>query len=342
MERRGRKEAVVILILMIIIAIVIASWLTGLWSCDKGRSDLTEKEKLSIADYINSISVLIQHSNKVSVNFFSTLNKARDITKTELEADLSKVLEESKVIMENCQEMNPPDYFEVSHGYLRLVFQNRNKAYEEFKPALSNIFQDTDVENSTTQIVNSFLDMYISDEVYKYFQEELKKSGEKLGVNNLTIIDSLILQDRNLINIGNVNNLLSEIKTVTNTAQRRGVAIISQSIVFNPLILNEQGEYLIIKKGSEISVTISIENQGNMVENDVLVKMSYSVEGISKTEEKTYIIKTINPSEQKSVTIPGFKAYPGKKCEVKIDAGPVPEEVLITNNTVIFKFMMEK
>jgi hypothetical protein len=89
-------------------------------------------------------------------------------------------------------------------------------------------------------------------------------------------------------------------------------------------------------------VTINIENQGNIAENDVLVKMSYSVEGVSKAEEKTYTIKTINPSEQKSVTISGFKAYPGKKCEVKIDAGPVPEEVLITNNTATFKFMMEK
>ncbi len=341
MERRGRREAIVILILMIIIAVVIASWLTGLWSCDKGRSDLTEKEKLSIADYINSISVLIQHSNKVSVNFFSTLNKAKDISNEELEADLSKDLEESKLIMENSMEINPPDFFNVSHGYLNLVFKTRNKAYEEFNPALLNIFSDTNVENSTAQIVNSFLNMYISDEVYKYFQEELKKSGEELGVNNLTIIDSSILQDKNLINIDNVNNLLSEIKTVTNATQRRGVAIISQSIAFNPPVLNEQGEYLIIKKGSDISVTIKIENQGNIIENDVLVKMIYSVEGISKTEEKTYTIKTINPSEQKSVTISGFTAYPGKRCEVKIDAGPVPEEVSIDNNTEIFKFMME-
>ncbi|MCL5069434.1 MAG: hypothetical protein M1308_00825 [Actinobacteria bacterium] len=341
MERRGRKEAVIILILMIIIAIVIASWLTGLWSCDKGRSDLTEKEKLSIADYINSISVLIQHSNKVSVNFFSTLNKAKDTSKEELDADLSKDLEESKVIMENSLEINPPDFFDVSHGYLNLVFQIRNKSYEEFKPALSNIFQDNDVENSTAQIANSFLNMYLSDEIYKYFQEELKKSGEKLGVNNLTIIDSLILQDRNLINVGNVNNLLSEIRTVTSTSQRRGIAIISQGIAFNPQILNEQDQYLVIKKGSDISITIKIENQGNIAEKDVLVKMSYSVEGISKVEEKTYTIDTIEPSEQKSVTISGFKAYPGKKCEVKIDAGPVPEEVFLNNNTATFKFMME-
>jgi hypothetical protein len=341
LERRGRKEAIIILILMIIIAVVIASWLTGLWSCDKGRSDLTEKEKLSIADYINSISVLIQHSNKVSVNFFSTLNKAKDISTEELEADLSNDLEESKVIMENSLEINPPDYFDVSHGYLSLVFKARNKAYEEFKPALSNILGDIDVENSTSQIADSFLNMYISDEVYKYFQEELKKSGEKLGVNNLTIIDSTVLKDKSLINISDVNNMLSEIITVSNAVQRRGVAIISQSIVFDPQILNEQDEYLIIKKGSEISVTIKIENQGNIAENDVIVKMSYTVEGVSKAEEKTEIIETINPSEQKSVTISGFKAYPGKRCEIKIEAGPVPEEVLVTNNTAIFKFMME-
>jgi hypothetical protein len=181
----------------------------------------------------------------------------------------------------------------------------------------------------------------MSDEIFKYFQDELKKTGEKLGISNLTIIDSTVLQDKNLVNSQNVINFISDIKTSTSLQERRGVAVISQSIIFNPAVINEQDEYLIIGKGSEINVTINIENQGNVVENDVNVKMSYKVEGISKADEKSYTIATINPSEQKSVTISGFKAYPGKKCEIKIEAGPVPNEVLLTNNTIVYKFMME-
>jgi len=59
------------------------------------------------------------------------------------------------------------------------------------------------------------------------------------------------------------------------------------------------------------------------------------------SEEKKYTINSINPSEQKTVTISGFTAYPGRKCELQITAGPVPDEVLLTNNTVKYKFMME-
>jgi hypothetical protein len=42
------------------------------------------------------------------------------------------------------------------------------------------------------------------------------------------------------------------------------------------------------------------------------------------------------------VTLSGFEAYPGKKCELTITAGPVPDEVLLTNNTVTYRFMVEE
>ena len=56
---------------MIIIVIVIVSWLSGLWSCEAGRKDLTDEERLNIRDYVNSVSVLVQKSNKVSYKFFN-------------------------------------------------------------------------------------------------------------------------------------------------------------------------------------------------------------------------------------------------------------------------------
>jgi hypothetical protein len=341
LERKGRREAIIILIIMLIIAAVIASWLTGLWSCESGKKDLIEKQKLTIADYMNSISVLIQHSNKISINFFSTLDKTKDMPRNELETNLTGILEESKAILNNCEQINPPDSFDVSHGYLKLVFQTRNKAYESFEPAILNIKDDKDIDSATTQISMTFLDMYMSDEIFKYFQDELKSTGEKLQINNLTIIDSITLKDKNLINSQNIMNLVSDIKTSSNTQERRGVAVVTQSIIFNPSIINEQGEYLIIGKGSQVNVTINVENQGNAIENEVVVKMTYSVEGVSKPVEKSYTIQSINPSEQKPVSISGFKAYPGKKCEIKIEAVPVPGEALTTNNTAVFKIMME-
>ena len=327
---------------MIIIAAVIASWLTGLWSCDTGRKDLTEEERLTIADYINSISVLVQHSNKLSINFFTTLNRINDTSREEIEAELSQIIEESKVILENVQEMNPPEFFEVAHGYLELVFDMRNKAYEDFKPAFFNVLQELDPENSTEQVSDSFQYMYMSDEIYKYFQEELKSSGEELGVSNLTIIDSIILEDKSLTDINSVAALISDIKAVSDLQVRRGVAVITQSINFSPPIKNEQDDYFIIKNGSQISVSINIENQGNIIENDVPVKMVYTTEGVSKSVEIEEVINTINPSEQKTVTFKNLEPHPGRRCEISIEAGPVENEVLFTNNTAVYRFVMEE
>lgn len=341
MERRGRKESIITLTIMFIIAIVIVSWLSGLWSCETGRKELTDEERLTISDYVNSISVLVQQSNKVSYKFFNTMAKAKELSREDLDSKLLEIIEESKVILENSRELNPPEFFEVAHGYLELVFDTRNKAYEDFKPALSNALLDLDLDISTTQITNTFLYMFMSDEIYLYFQDKLKESGEKLGIKKLTIIDSVTLKNRSLTNTQSVMEFISEIKTVTELQQRRGVAVIEGSIEFNPPVQNVHGDYWMLANGSEINVAIDIQNQGNVVENNVIVVMKYMTEG-NVSEEKQYTITSINPSDQRTVTIPGFTAYPGRKCELEITAGPVPGEVRTDNNTVKYKFMMEE
>ena len=327
---------------MIIIAAVIVSWLTGLWSCDNGKKNLNEQKNLSIADYINSVSVIVQHSNKTSVNFFILLNKIKDISREELDKSLSDLTEESKINLQNAQEMNPPASFEVAHGYLKLVLDLRTKAYENFKPALFNALQNIQGDISSSQILDAFLNMYMSDKIYTYFQDEIKTSGENLDITNLTVLNSKVLKDSSLIDPLNVNKFISDIKTVANLQERRGLALINGSIEFNPKIINEQGDYLILAKGNDVSVTLLVENQGNVTEKDVTVVMQYVTEDNPKPDEKTYNITSINPSEQKSVTISGFKAYPGIKCSVTIEVKPVEGETLLTNNTASFKFMVEK
>lgn len=340
MENRGRKESVITLIILVIVAAVIVSWIAGLWSCESERRNLTEEEKLTISDYINSVSVLVQQSNKVSYNFFNTVNRVKDVSREDLDAELLEIIEESRVLLQNTEELNPPAGFEVPQGYLRLVFDTRNRSYEDFKPALFNALDDLDTEISTTQITNTFLYMFMSDEIYKYFQEELKKSGENLGIENLTIIDSVVLQDRSLTSSQDVLTFINDIKTVTKLQERRGVAVIGDSIEFDPPVLNENGEYWILENGKEITVAVKIENQGNIVENDVDVIMSYKTED-NISDEKSFIIDSINPSQQKVVTLSGFTAYPGRKCEIEITAGPVPDEAFMGNNTLTINFMME-
>lgn len=340
MEKRGKRESVIILTVMLIVAAVIVSWISGLWGCERGRTDLTEKERLTISDYINSISVLVQQSNKISYNFFNTLDTIKDLSREDLDNQLLGVIEESMVVLENNKELNPPEQFEVLHGHLDLVFDTRSRAYGNFKPALFNALDDLDIDIASTQITNTFLYMFMSDEIYLYFQDKLQKAGEEIGIENLAIIDSRILLDKSLTSSQDVIGFISEIKTVTVLQERRGVAVIGDTIDFDPVPLNEHDEYWILANGSEISVAIAVENQGNVIENNVEVIMTYKTED-NIAEEKSYTIGTINPSEQKVVTISGFEAYPGRKCELTITVGPVPNEVLMTNNTVTFKFMVE-
>ena len=283
---------------------------------------------------------MVQQSNRVSYKFFNVLDKARELSREDIDSELLEIIEENKVVLANCKELSPPEFFEVAHGYLELVFETRSRAYEDFRPALFNALEELDMDISTAQITNTFLYMFMSDEIYSYFQDKLEESGELLEIPNLTIIDSIVLQDRDLTDTQNVTAFISEIKAVAGLQERRGVAVIEESIEFDPQEINVQGDYKILASGSEITIAIKIENQGNVVENDVDVVMKYMTQD-NIYEEKKYVIGAINPSEQKLVTLSGFTAYPGRKCEVEIIAGPVQDEALMTNNTATYKFMME-
>ncbi len=340
MERRGRRESIITLIIMVIIVLVIISFLSGLWNFDTGKKELTDEVRQDSLDYVNPVSVYVQQSNKISYDFFNILDRASDMTREDLDSELLAIIEDSRIVLEKNENLSPPEIFEVAHGYLQLVFEMRNRAYENFKPALSNVLQDLDLDISTTQITGTFLDMYMSDEIYLSFQDKLKESGEELGISNLTILDSIALKDRNLTDTQEVVDFISKIESAPELKERRGVAVIEDSVEFNPGVSNSQGDYWIIGSGSEINVSITIENQGNVTENDVDVIMKYMSED-EVIDEKKYTISEINPSEKKVVEISGFAAYPGRKCQIVITAGPVPDEVFLGNNTATFKFMMD-
>jgi hypothetical protein len=340
LERKGRRESIIILIIMIIIALVIVSFLSGLWNFDTGSKALTDEEMQDSLDYVNPVSVYVQQSNKISYDFFNVLDRASNMTREELDSELLAIIEDSRVVLGNSKELVPPEVFKVANGYLQLVFEMRNRAYENFKPALSNVLQGLDTGISTSQITGTFLDMYMSDQIYLSFQDELKESGKELGIANLAILDSNALRDRNLTDTQQVADFISNIKSAPELKERRGVAVIEDTVKFNPGVSNSQGDYWIIGSGSVINISITIENQGNVIENDVNVAMKYMTED-NVIDEKKYTIPTINPSEKKVVEISGFDAYPGRKCEIVITAGPVPDEVFLGNNTASFKFMMD-
>ncbi len=341
MERRGRKEIIITLIIMIIIAAVIISWISGLWSCEAGRVELSDEERLTISNYVNSVSIYVQQSNRVSYRFFNVLEQAKNLSREDLESELLDIIEENKVILANCKELRPPEFFDVAHGYLELVFETRSKAYEDFRPALFSAIEELD-DISTYQITNTFLYMYMSDEIYLYFQDKLQESGELLGISDLTIgIDSEVLQDKDLTNTQNVVDLISGIKAEAEISEIRGVAVIEDSIEFDPPQINVQGDYRRIAKGSEITIAIKIENQGNVMENNVDVVMEYSTQDNIYDEVK-YVISSIGPFEGRVIALPAITAYPGRKCELKITAGPVQDEKFMGNNTATYKFIMEE
>ena len=53
------------------------------------------------------------------------MDRARELSREDLDSELLEIIEESRVISENSTGLNPPEFFEVVQGYLELVFESR-------------------------------------------------------------------------------------------------------------------------------------------------------------------------------------------------------------------------
>jgi hypothetical protein len=117
------------------------------------------------------------------------------------------------------------------------------------------------------------------------------------------------------------------------------------TVVLNPEgSLDEEGGETIhrLPYTEELSLTISIENQGNRVENNVVVSVSLYTEENPAPVKQEQTIPTLAPGETLQVQLGGLRPTAGGVRNIlEIKVNPVPQESFVDNNQKLIYFTVE-
>lgn len=340
--RRRRRSKVPFPTIVIIFVLLVLLLLYLIGSCDTRKEPAAEAVKTSeLADYAKEVSTLVKRSNTVAAEFREARDQVTSLSRSELENKLNRAIEESNKIAEEASGYEAPPKMLKAHAYLQLTFDLRAKAIDDYRKALFNALEDINVDVASSQMSRALLDLYLSDRAYRYFTEEFQLVASASEESTPAIPTSSFLDEEKIYEPDQVKSYIASLKERPGLEVIHGVALLPDSIQFSPGRKGSEGGYLILLSSPTLAVTVSVQNQGNQVENNVPVSATLKVEDDPTPRKKATTIEVIQPGETKAVTISDIPTTPGVKSLLTIMAGPVVEEKFLGNNKLEYNIIVE-
>lgn len=328
-RRRSPAPAIVIGVALLLLA----CWLFNL-TCGKGRKE----DASSLSEYANRTRSLVEASNSIGQewnNIRSSLDKL--IADTEaLDASLGNLESQALDLLGQVKAMVPPESLKVAHQALIICMEQRYRALRGFRPDIVNAVTAVDLDVYATSLSNDLREMMYSDGTYLYFKRAVNEALQANNINDITMPDSVCLPDWENAGVDKVRSFLISLRGT----ELHGLAV--GQVQLEPKgTVSEQGGETVHRLPSvrEISVTVTVENQGNRPESGVVVTISlYSTVNTTPTrQDKT--IDNIGPGEKVQVSFTGLTPTTGgvrNILEIKVE--PVPREAFIQNNQKLIYF----
>ena len=253
-----------------------------------------------------------------------------------LDTSLQNLENQALDLLGQAKAILPPETLEEAHSALTICMEQRYRALKNYRSDIINAVSAVDLDVYAASLSDDLREMMYSDGVYLFFKRAVT---EALAANNLQDIvmpDSICMPDWENAGVDRVRSFLISLRGT----ELHGLAV--GQVQLNPkgTVSEEGGETVHrLPSVSEVSVTVTVENQGNRPESGVVVTISlYSTISTTPTrQDKT--IENIGPGEKIQVAFSGLIPTTGgvrNILEIKVE--PVPKEAFIQNNQKLIYF----
>ncbi len=327
--------------IVIVILVVIFLFLCLIGRGTFSRIGCQPDRSTDLRNYANDAKKVVESSNKTGKSFNQIRSSIKDMSRKDLEKQLTSLMAESKKTLDEAQEITVPDEMKNAQTYLIVALDLRASALQSFKPAMFNALSDQDLEVSGKQVSASLKDVSLSDRAYVLFQTKVAKILQDTKITDIQLPASVYLPQGNEYELAAVLEFLRSIKEAGNLSQLHGVAISEMTI--EPGAKSENDGVSVLPASDTISVNLTIENQGNQTEINIPVEVTLKSETQPNAQKKSKSIASIAPGQKKSIKITDLKPTSGDIINMlTVRVGPVPGEKLIDNNVVEYKFTVER
>ncbi|HLA81406.1 MAG TPA: CARDB domain-containing protein, partial [Thermoleophilia bacterium] len=258
-------------------------------------------------------------------------------TRKDIQTRLDQYISSSEELETQAKTMDAPSELidQDVHQFLILVMTFRHKGLVDLKPSLMNALEVQDTEVSAEQITRAL--SYLTNSDFLYREVFIPRATEILKARNLTgvnIPSTEFLADADLASKSRVQEILADLKSTGNLQAVHGVAL--AKVIASPDDKEiVAGSTYNLTSSDRLAFLVTVENQGNMSEKDVPVKVTLISPDSATPQEKSLSIKELKPKEEITVTVEGLNPTTyGEVATLKVEVGPVVDEKFRDNNSI--------
>jgi len=335
-QRRNRRNPAPAIIVGVVLLIFFC-WVFNL-TCAKKQT----VNPASLGAYINEVRPAIEASSLVGQDWRSLkASLPTEIGDAQtLDARLTELVDRSKDAYEKAVAIQPPDEMRRCGESLIICLDQRYRGMESYRGNLLYFTTSLNLDAFVASISEDTRDFFYADGAYEYFRARAGEVLREKGITDISIPESRWVENADEMDSDVIGSSLQ----IARSNELHGVSV--GQLILDPAKVSEEkvgGDIvLVLPARDELSVTVTIENQGNRRETQVLVSVAlYPVSAPSEQQRMESTIEKLESGGKVDVTFRGLNpAVNGARNILEIKVNAVPGEANMDNNSKLVYFVM--
>ena len=322
-SRRTRQFRLVVIVVAALVAAILV-WRV----CTAGPS--------VTADYVDRVRPVIQDSNKISQAMKSISTELSIFTRDVLDERLERLEADSSSLVSEALKIQAKEEIRGLQALFVASVELRAAGIRNFRRGVTNALEGVPAQQVTAELQNAIDLIDAGDRSYGLFQEEAKARLAQSKEQKVEVPDSQYLRDSPYLGEG----LAKFVKAVQ--AQPRLAPIhdiVVAQITTKPGPTGKLGDVDLIPASSSFSLIVTVSNDGNLPERDIVVKVRLTSETRPDPQEREQRIPSLEPGGKRSLIFGDLEPTRNQtKNTVSVFVDPVTDEKNVENNRRDYSF----
>jgi hypothetical protein len=335
-RRRNRILRIVILaVILFLIVFGLALWAKN---CQQNR------KVASYSSYLDGVSTAITDSNALGKQLDQLVANPTRFSRQQLIAKLDELSGGQAEIAVRAGRLQPPDTLKAEQAVFADGMKVRADGFGLLRAALMANLGKKRVTAAGLSALGPYFsgpDAYYMD----LFYTPTRKVMSDDGVTGVTVPTSTYYLTAKTFDRARLDSMLNSVGSSSKLSGIHGVGLVSVvADTGTGTVPLSAGKTTDVPASAQLAFVVKVQNQGDVAEKNVPVTATLTLPGGGSPLVQEGSIASISPGQAQSVTIQGF-AIPSealsKICTLKVKAGPVPEERVLSNNSRTYKFLLQ-
>lgn len=333
----AKRRTTVLIVVGIIVALVFC-WVFGR-GCG-GNQEARENEELR--EYTTESNKLITRSSTVGTQFDALRQGIAEVSRDDASRKLTQMVEDCKEIAKEAKKMKVPENATGLQPLLELTLDLRTTGVDKYRASILDVLDNKDTENAVAMMSEGLMDLVVSDESLQRFRGTLEGKLKEAKLSFEKVADSVYVPNMDDACTAAVVTYIQGLSGAETGEELHGVAIVGGMATSPARVDSTESGVSILPFSTTFTVKVTVENQGNQVEEDVSVVVTLNIDPEGTPQKETQKITRLKAGETAVLVFEELKPATGtdKLNIMKVKAGPVEGEKKVDNNESELTFIM--